>query len=120
MQNWTSHMSIPSHLRQHTKKLQVRLSYWIQTGRNYKHVRRFVFVFLILRHTSISTSVCFFTLDIDECAFGKVCPPNSYCKNTPGSFNCECKQGFSLVSHIFYSCVGRNSRTKTLSLKINI
>lgn len=44
--------------------------------------------------------------DIDECAFGKVCPSNSYCRNAPGSFNCECKQGFSLVSHIFYSCVG--------------
>ncbi len=44
-------------------------------------------------------------LDVDECAFGKVCPSNSYCRNTPGSFTCECKQGFRLESSPFYSCV---------------
>lgn len=43
--------------------------------------------------------------DIDECALGKVCPSNSHCRNSPGSFTCECKPGFTLVSHLFLSCV---------------
>ncbi|PHJ18949.1 calcium binding egf domain-containing protein, partial [Cystoisospora suis] len=32
-------------------------------------------------------------VDIDECA-GNVCPANSTCVNTPGSYECNCNEGF--------------------------
>ena len=35
--------------------------------------------------------------DIDECLNSAVCnDDNSVCVNTPGTFRCECKEGFSL------------------------
>ncbi|KPM07352.1 hypothetical protein QR98_0058440 [Sarcoptes scabiei] len=34
-------------------------------------------------------------IDIDECETGQfVCPPDKQCKNRPGSFTCECREGF--------------------------
>ena len=33
-------------------------------------------------------------VDIDECISGKPCGPFAQCRNTPGSFSCECEQGF--------------------------
>ena len=47
-------------------------------------------------------------IDIDECAFGKICPNNAICRNSPGSFSCECSAGFTLISHIFQTCVDIN------------
>ena len=44
----------------------------------------------------------FFFLDKDECAENP-CPPLSKCKNTLGSFSCECEQGFKDVDN---SCIG--------------
>ncbi|XP_027040592.1 pro-epidermal growth factor-like [Pocillopora damicornis] len=33
--------------------------------------------------------------DIDECAFGNhSCPPNARCRNTFGSYSCECSYGY--------------------------
>lgn len=49
-------------------------------------------------------------IDINECEMSNACPFNSVCKNTFGSFSCECKTGFSLVSHIFYSCTGKKNK----------
>uniref|UniRef100_A0A0K0CVM2 Kunitz/Bovine pancreatic trypsin inhibitor domain protein n=1 Tax=Angiostrongylus cantonensis TaxID=6313 RepID=A0A0K0CVM2_ANGCA len=34
-------------------------------------------------------------IDVDECRTGSVCPANSRCVNTVGSFRCECDFGFS-------------------------
>ncbi len=42
----------------------------------------------------------------------KVCPSNSDCRNTPGSFICDCKPGFTLQSHIFYTCVDEDECLK--------
>ena len=47
-------------------------------------------------------------IDLNECTHGQICPSNSYCRNTVGSYKCECKKGFKLVSHIFYSCEGNH------------
>ena len=33
-------------------------------------------------------------LDIDECANPSVCPENSKCINSPGTFKCECNVGY--------------------------
>ena len=39
--------------------------------------------------------------DIDECAQGNPCNTiaNSECKNTDGSYNCQCKDGFVKNGH---------------------
>ena len=37
----------------------------------------------------------FYRLDIDECKRGNVCPVNSYCINTEGSFRCSCDVGYT-------------------------
>ncbi len=34
-------------------------------------------------------------VDLNECLTGSVCGPNAVCKNLPGSYDCECPQGFS-------------------------
>ena len=35
-------------------------------------------------------------LDIDECKLeGSVCPVNSKCDNTVGSYNCSCEEGYT-------------------------
>ena len=31
--------------------------------------------------------------DVDECAYGNVCPYNAGCTNTPGSYRCDCNPG---------------------------
>ena len=51
---------------------------------------------------ALNNFVCFFFLDKDECAENP-CPPHSKCKNTLGSFSCECEQGFK---HVNNSCIG--------------
>ena len=33
-------------------------------------------------------------VDIDECAVGGYCNPNAICRNTEGSYQCKCKDGF--------------------------
>ncbi|GIZ03115.1 latent-transforming growth factor beta-binding protein 2 [Caerostris extrusa] len=33
-------------------------------------------------------------VDIDECNLPDVCPPNSKCLNTPGSYECACEEGY--------------------------
>ncbi|KAH9509835.1 hypothetical protein Btru_045371 [Bulinus truncatus] len=33
--------------------------------------------------------------DIDECLFVRNCTNNSECKNTPGSYECQCRQGYN-------------------------
>ena len=36
------------------------------------------------------------TLDTDECTVGTYpCDPNATCRNTKGSFECNCKDGFT-------------------------
>ena len=37
----------------------------------------------------------FLRLDIDECKDTDVCPENSYCVNSEGTFNCSCNVGYS-------------------------
>ena len=39
--------------------------------------------------------------DIDECVQGDPCNTvaNSECKNTDGSYNCQCKDGFVMNGH---------------------
>ena len=38
-------------------------------------------------------SACFLS-DIDECKTKKPCNPNANCTNTPGSYKCNCTEGF--------------------------
>ena len=38
-------------------------------------------------------SACFLS-DIDECKTEKPCHPNANCTNTPGSYKCNCTEGF--------------------------
>ena len=37
------------------------------------------------------------TSDINECEGNHGCPNNSRCVNSPGSFDCECNEGFRKV-----------------------
>ena len=34
--------------------------------------------------------------DIDECGSADVCPQDSTCVNTDGSFECNCNDGYSM------------------------
>ncbi|KAK3103621.1 hypothetical protein FSP39_020595 [Pinctada imbricata] len=44
--------------------------------------------------------------DIDECTTGSAtCPSNSYCVNTPGSYRCQCEDGFVMANG---NCSGNN------------
>ncbi|XP_078340478.1 uncharacterized protein LOC111109147 isoform X2 [Crassostrea virginica] len=40
--------------------------------------------------------------DINECAYGNICPYNGVCENTPGSYKCNCNAGTELRGR---SCV---------------
>lgn len=48
--------------------------------------------------------------DIDECTWlrGRVCSVYSDCKNTPGSYTCDCKDGFRRGDDD-HSCIGMSS-----------
>lgn len=45
--------------------------------------------------------------DLDECQIysGQICSINAQCENTPGSYRCECKEGF-LSSNEGRTCEG--------------
>ena len=33
--------------------------------------------------------------DVDECSNSGICPPNSVCVNSEGSYDCECSNGYT-------------------------
>ena len=46
--------------------------------------------------TLLLSRLCLFSLtDIDECERDHNCDVNSHCKNTVGSFDCRCIDGFT-------------------------
>ena len=57
----------------------------------YKHVRSVI-------HDQWSIFFCFrYMLDRNECEDGSaICPANSDCLNTDGSYNCRCTEGYQL------------------------
>lgn len=56
--------------------------------------------------SSINKCFVHLKLDIDECTMDKTaCDSNQNCINTPGSFRCECKIGFSM-DKVVNACVG--------------
>lgn len=55
----------------------------------------------VFRHIIIARHI-----DIDECSVDKnACDSYQNCVNTPGSFRCECKSGFSM-DKVLNACVG--------------
>ena len=46
--------------------------------------------------------------DIDECKIKKPCAIHAKCKNTPGSYKCECKKGFQSDGVI---CTGKEMKS---------
>lgn len=46
-------------------------------------------------------------IDVDECA-ERPCDTSELCVNTPGSFKCQCKNGFKLDS-VTNACTGNMS-----------
>lgn len=51
--------------------------------------------------------------DIDECATDKfACDSTQVCENTPGSYQCECRSGFSM-DNVVNACVGKWFGRKT-------
>ena len=46
------------------------------------------------------------TADIDECEGTALCPANSTCVNTFGSFDCVCDDGFVQNESV---CIGKNN-----------
>jgi len=38
-----------------------------------------------------------FVVDIDECTRADICPANSVCTNSPGSYLCDCENGYRKV-----------------------
>ena len=54
----------------------------------------------------------FISVDINECSrsVGQFCSPmNSECVNTPGSFKCQCKEGFESIAN-GRACQGKMPR----------
>jgi Notch-like protein len=43
------------------------------------------------------TSPACLLADVDECAVGTACGPNTVCSNSAGSYACACKPGFVLL-----------------------
>ncbi|XP_062583993.1 fibrillin-1-like, partial [Saccostrea cucullata] len=44
------------------------------------------------------------TVDVDECLNQYICPNNSDCKNSNGSYSCDCKNGFSFAGEQCVEC----------------
>jgi len=42
-------------------------------------------------------SLFLFYVDVDECKKPDICPYNSRCENLPGSYSCECDDGYKLT-----------------------
>lgn len=58
----------------------------------------------LYRHTDSKSLVCIFLLDVDECEVGGyACPGDQICKNTLGSYTCNCAPGYVMDSK---RCVG--------------
>lgn len=51
----------------------------------------------------VPTSIFSF-LDINECETAERCVSNAICNNTPGSYSCQCKPGFT--GNALKECVG--------------
>lgn len=51
------------------------------------------------------------TEDIDECKNTSICPENSVCQNTNGSFSCVCDSGYSQAAG---KCVGKLLKKKII------
>ena len=63
-------------------------------------------------------------LDLDECKSGlAVCPQYSYCHNTPGSYDCHCKDGFEEKDYSICAdideCLQENICTKNHTKCVN-
>ena len=55
--------------------------------------------------------------DVDECGDSNECDENSVCQNTPGSYLCQCNQGFADVGgpgQFLYRECNENENTKGL------
>ncbi|XP_055957125.1 fibrillin-1-like isoform X3 [Patella vulgata] len=37
--------------------------------------------------------------DVDECSTVGICPQLSTCRNTPGNYSCDCREGYDLISN---------------------
>lgn len=57
--------------------------------------------------------VCLTNLDIDECG-NQNSPCEQQCRNTNGSFECECNEGF-LLNQDGISCRGKRTINQTLA-----
>ena len=57
----------------------------------------------------------FYNLDIDECDVSPPCDDNASCTNTEGSFECECKIGFTGDG---WNCSGINNKDTALLFTI--
>jgi hypothetical protein len=57
------------------------------------------------------TSPACLLADVDECALGTACGPNTVCSNSAGSYACACKPGFVLVGNDLKTdgCAGEQS-----------
>lgn len=74
--------------------------------KNKKHINQKYVYWLPISYTNhyLFISASFSFLDIDECAVLHVCPLNSVCNNTVGSFQCICNNGYSKVAGICQGC----------------
>lgn len=61
--------------------------------RQHSKIYRYIITFQPAR-TIIVNFHHFFLPDDDECAVSNSCSVNATCTNTPGSFECTCKDGF--------------------------
>ena len=66
--------------------------------------------------TTVMVKICFYffnklyfmfiDLDIDECSTPNICPLNSVCKNTIGSYQCICNSGLMMSQvKIFFNII---------------
>lgn len=45
---------------------------------------------MLVVNSTLKTSLCFFLVDVDECAVGSDCDEHASCLNTNGSYVCTC------------------------------